>query len=69
MPHQDAIAELGNSLETIIERMQAIQRQISSGSQPASMHELDALAELGRQYADVLERFERSLLINPTRIF
>jgi hypothetical protein len=61
MHRTDSIAELGKSLEVIIEKMQAIQKQISSGSQPASMHELDALAELGRQYADVLERYERSL--------
>jgi hypothetical protein len=65
MPRQNTSAELGKSLQTIIEQMQAIQKRISSDSQPASMHELDALTELGRQYADVLERFERSLQINP----
>jgi len=65
MPRQNSSAELGESLQTIIEKMQVIQKQISSGSQPASMHELDALAGLGRQYADVLERFERSLQVSP----
>ena len=59
MLNQDAPLAAGKTLESIIEKMQAIQRKISSGSQPASMHELDELMKLGQQYAKVVEALQR----------
>jgi hypothetical protein len=59
MSIQATPVELQSSLQSIIEKMQAIQKQISSGSQPASIHELDTLTELGKQYTKVVERLQR----------
>ncbi len=58
MSIQATPVELQSSLQSIIEKMQAIQKQISSGSQPASIHELDTLTKLGKQYAKVVERLQ-----------
>lgn len=61
MPHQDSLAELQKSLDAIIGEMKSIQRQIGSGTQPASMHELDALIKLGQQYVDIVKRLQKTL--------
>jgi hypothetical protein len=61
MPHQDSLAELQKSLDVIIGEMKSIQRQIASGTQPASMHELDALIKLGQQYVDIVKRLQKTL--------
>jgi hypothetical protein len=58
MPHQDSPAELQKALKNIIGKMKLVQKKIGSDSQPASMHELDMLSELGQQYADVVERLQ-----------
>ena len=50
---------IDQALGSIIGEMQAIQRQIASGSQPASMHELDELKKLGQQYARVIEALQQ----------
>lgn len=60
MPHQDSTGELQKSLEAIIEKMRSIQKRIGSGSQPASMHELNALSALGQQYSKLVERLQDS---------
>lgn len=59
MVNQDAPLAAGKTLESIIEKMQAIQKKIISGSQPPSMHELDELMKLGQQYAKVVEALQR----------
>jgi hypothetical protein len=56
MPQHDTQVELQALLVCIIDKMKALQRQIASDSQPASMHELDALAKLGTQYANIIEK-------------
>jgi hypothetical protein len=43
-------------LETVIKRMQKIQRAIKASRQPASMLELTELKELGNEYARIIER-------------
>jgi hypothetical protein len=58
MPHQDSPAELQKALKNIIGKMKLVQKKIGGDSQPASMHELDMLSELGQQYADVVERLQ-----------
>ena len=55
MPHHHTQSELQALLVSIIDKMKALQKQIASDSQPASMHQLDALAKLGKQYAEVIE--------------
>ncbi len=59
MVNQDASIGADKTLESIIEKMQTIQKRISGGSQPASMHELDELKKLGQQYAKVVEVLRR----------
>jgi hypothetical protein len=59
MVNQDAPIGADKTLESIIEKMQTIQKRISSGSQPASMHELDELKKLGQQYAKAVEVLQR----------
>jgi len=61
MPHQDSPAEMQMVLKIIIGKMRAVQKKIGSDSQPASMHELDTLSELGQQYADEVERLQLAL--------
>jgi hypothetical protein len=48
--------ELQNRLETIIDRMQRIQRDIRSSRQPATMGGLAELQQLGRDYAHIIEQ-------------
>jgi len=48
--------ELQDRLDTIIGRMQRIQRDIRSSGQPATMRELAKLQELGREYAHIIEQ-------------
>jgi len=61
MPHQNSPAELQNTLDAIIGEMKAIQQQIGSDTQPASMHELDALIKLGQQYVDIVKHLQNTL--------
>lgn len=58
MSHRDSPAELQKVLKNIIGKMNMVQKKIGSDSQPASMHELDMLLKLGREYADVVERLQ-----------
>ena len=48
--------ELQDRLETIIDRMQRIQRDIRSSRQPGTMRELAELQQLGREYAHIIDR-------------
>jgi len=48
--------ELQARLESIIDRMQFIQRAIKASGQPASMGELSELKKLGREYARIIEQ-------------
>jgi hypothetical protein len=43
-------------LESIIDRMQSIQRALKASGQPASMGELSELKKLGREYARIIEQ-------------
>ena len=49
-------AELQERLEEIIRRMQKIQRSIRASRQPASRLELMELKDLGREYADIIDK-------------
>lgn len=59
MVNQKTSINTDQTLGEIIEKMQAIQRKIASGSQPVSMHELDELMKLGQQYAKVVEALQQ----------
>jgi hypothetical protein len=56
-----AMSKIEVQLEEVIERMQAIQRAIKSSGQPASRFELQALKDLGREYARLVDELETSL--------
>jgi hypothetical protein len=43
-------------LESIIDRMQSIQRALKASRQPASMGELSELKKLGEEYARIIEQ-------------
>ena len=49
-------SELQARLEIIIRRMQKIQRSIKVSRQPASRLELMELKDLGREYADIIDK-------------
>jgi len=48
-------AVLQDRLESIIDRMQYIQRAIRTSGQPVTMGEVAELQNLGREYADIME--------------
>jgi hypothetical protein len=48
-------AVLQDRLESIIDRMQYIQRAIRTSGQPAGMGEIAELKKLGNEYAEILE--------------
>ena len=48
-------AVLQDRLESIIDRMQYIQRAIRTSGQPVTMGEIAELRKLGREYADIME--------------
>jgi hypothetical protein len=48
-------AVLQDRLESIIDRMQYIQRAIRTSGQPVSMGEIAELKKLGREYTDIME--------------
>jgi hypothetical protein len=48
-------AVLQDRLESIIDRMQFIQRAIRTSGQPVSAGELAELRKLGREYTDIME--------------
>jgi UDP-N-acetylglucosamine:LPS N-acetylglucosamine transferase len=48
--------ELQDRLDTIIARMQRIQRDIRSSGQPASMREIAELQQLGRDYGLIIDQ-------------
>ena len=56
MKQQQLPADDQQRLETIISRMQKIQRAIKASRQPASMRELMELKQLGNEYARIIER-------------
>jgi hypothetical protein len=43
-------------LESIIDRMQSIQRALKASGQPPGMGELSELKKLGREYARIIEQ-------------
>jgi hypothetical protein len=43
-------------LESIIDRMQLIQRELKASGQPPGMGELSELKKLGREYARIIEQ-------------
>ena len=47
-------------LDTLISRMQEIQKQIQATQQPASMHEIDELKKLGETYAEIVARLGKT---------
>ena len=49
-------SELQARLEIIIRRMQKIQRSIKVSRQPATRLELMELKDLGREYADIIDK-------------
>ncbi len=49
------MSEVQEQLEHVITRMQKIQRAIKSSAQPPSMLELQALKDLGREYARLVD--------------
>ena len=48
-------AVLQDRLESIIDRMQYLQRAIRTSGQPVTMGEVAELQKLGREYADIME--------------
>jgi hypothetical protein len=50
--------ELVSRLEEIVKRMQVIQRAIKSVAAPPSMLEIGELKELGREYAEIVDRLK-----------
>jgi hypothetical protein len=50
--------ELVSRLEEIVNRMQVIQRAIKSVDAPPSMLEIGELKELGREYAEIVDRLK-----------
>ncbi|UCC55985.1 MAG: hypothetical protein JSU75_11695 [Gammaproteobacteria bacterium] len=48
--------DLETRLESIIARMQSIQRAIKASGQPPSMGELSELKKLGSEYARIIEQ-------------
>lgn len=48
--------QLSKELQTVIAKMQKVQAAIAGDSEPASMHELDQLTRLGKQYAATVDR-------------
>lgn len=56
MKQQQLPADDQQRLETVISRMQKIQRAIKASGQPASMLELMELKQLGNEYARIIER-------------
>jgi hypothetical protein len=48
--------ELESRLESIIARMQSIQRAVKASGQPPSMGELSELKKLGGEYARIIEQ-------------
>jgi hypothetical protein len=54
----DNDAELVSRLEEIVNRMQVIQRAIKSLGAPPSMLEIGELKELGREYAEIVDRLK-----------
>ena len=56
MKQQQLPADDQQRLETVISRMQKIQRAIKASRQPASMLEMMELKQLGNEYARIIER-------------
>ena len=54
----DPVINLHADLAEIIDQMRAIQKKIAGDSQPASMHQLDALQDLGNQYNELVNRLQ-----------
>lgn len=48
--------QLNQQLETLIDKMQRIQSSLATDCQPASMHEIDRLKQLGKNYAETIDR-------------
>ncbi|MEZ5476152.1 MAG: hypothetical protein R3E95_01210 [Thiolinea sp.] len=48
--------QLNKHLDKVIEKMQKIQAKIAASEEPASMHELDTLTRLGKEYSETVEQ-------------
>lgn len=48
--------ELSDDLKGTIKRMKKIQKKIAGDGQPASMHEIDELKDLGDKYAGIVTK-------------
>jgi uncharacterized phage infection (PIP) family protein YhgE len=51
---------LSEQLDTLISRMQQIQKEIQATQQPASMHEIDELKQLGETYAEIVAKLGKA---------
>ena len=58
--HPDDDTQLLFRLEQVVNRMQDIQRAISSVAAPPSLLEIGELKDLGLEYADIIERLKAS---------
>ena len=56
----DEDSQLLSRLEQIVNRMQDIQRAISSVAAPPSLLEIGELKDLGLEYADIIQRLKAS---------
>ena len=55
--------KLKKQLKSIIKQMRALQKAIAADTQPVSMHELDGLARLGKQYAKIVGKMQSSTVV------
>lgn len=58
MSAQKGQKALQKELKKIIKKMRRIQKNIAADEQPVAIYEIDALTDLGRQYAQVLNALE-----------
>jgi len=48
--------QLNQQLESLIDKMQRIQASLAADCQPASLHEIDRLKQLGKNYAETVDK-------------
>ncbi|MEE9447111.1 MAG: hypothetical protein V3V09_04075 [Arenicellales bacterium] len=58
MSQKNKHKNLQKELKKIIKKMQRIQKNIAADDQPAAMHEVDALTDLGERYAKVVQQLQ-----------
>jgi len=54
-------------LKRIIRQMKKLQKSIAASGQPLSTHELDQLADLGRQYAEIVGKMVQKRAISDKK--